>query len=61
MNKFISAVKTFADDENAITAIEYGLIAGLVGVGIVVGATTLGTKLGQLFQDIGTMLAGITV
>lgn len=61
MNKFISAVRTLVDDESGITAIEYGLIAGLVGVAIIVGATALGGKLGKLFDDIGTMLAGITV
>ena len=61
MSQFISAVKSFAADESGITAIEYGLIAGLVGVAIIAGATTLGSKLGQLFDDIGTMLAGITV
>jgi len=61
MSKFISAVRTFVDDESGITAIEYGLIAGLVGVAIIVGATALGSKLNKLFDDIGTLLAGITV
>jgi len=61
MSKFISAVKTLVDDESGITAIEYGLIAGLVGVAIIVGATALGSKLNTLFNDIGTLLAGITV
>ena len=61
MKKFISALKTFADDESAITAIEYGLIAALVGVAIIAGATALGDKLGKLFDDIGTKLASIAV
>lgn len=61
MSKFISAVRALVDDESGVTAIEYGLIAGLVGVAIIVGATALGGKLNKLFDDIGTMLAGITV
>jgi pilus assembly protein Flp/PilA len=60
MSNFISAVKAFAADENGVTAIEYGLIAALVGVGIITGATALGGKLGKLFTDIGTKV-GVTV
>lgn len=54
MSKFIAAVKTFVTDENGVTAIEYGLIAALVGVAIVVGAGTLGTSLSDAFDAIGT-------
>jgi pilus assembly protein Flp/PilA len=34
------------------TAIEYGLIAALISVSIIAGATTVGTTLGEYFQDI---------
>jgi pilus assembly protein Flp/PilA len=61
MSNFISAVKAFAADENGVTAIEYGLIAALIGVVIIAGATTLGSKLSQLFSDIGNMLGNIVV
>jgi pilus assembly protein Flp/PilA len=61
MSKFISQVKEFANDESGVTAIEYGLIAALVGVGIIAGATALGSKLNKLFDDIGVKLAGIVV
>jgi pilus assembly protein Flp/PilA len=44
-----------------VTAIEYGLIAALVGVGIAVAAQTLGTSLSTLFTNIGTSLAGVTM
>jgi pilus assembly protein Flp/PilA len=60
MSNFISAVKAFAADENGVTAIEYGLIAALVGVVIIGGATTLGSKLTKLFGDIGNKV-GVTV
>ena len=47
MTKFL---KTFATDENGATAIEYGLIIALVGVVIIAGVTTLGTKLNATFN-----------
>lgn len=46
----------FAKDESGVTAIEYGLIASLVGVAIIVGATALGTKLNAVFTGIETKL-----
>lgn len=58
MSKIIAAVKTFVADENGVTAIEYGLIAALVGVGIVVGAGLLGTDLNSAFTKIGTKVSG---
>jgi pilus assembly protein Flp/PilA len=35
----------FIKDESGATAIEYGLIASLIGVAIVLGAATLGGKI----------------
>ena len=46
----------FAKDESGATAIEYGLIATLIGVAIIVGATALGTKLNSVFNGISTKL-----
>ena len=46
----------FAKDESGATAIEYGLIATLIGIAIIVGATNLGTALNTLFQDVSTTL-----
>ena len=43
----------FVNDESGATAIEYGLIASLVGVAIIAGATTLGTSLGGTFTFLG--------
>ncbi|WP_082529503.1 Flp family type IVb pilin [Aurantimonas sp. Leaf443] len=48
----------FLKDESGATAIEYGLIAALVGVAIIGGATTLGsnlsTKMTAIAGKIGT-------
>lgn len=49
MNKLINR---FAREESGATAIEYGLIATLIGVAIILGATALGTKLNSVFSGI---------
>ncbi|MGZ5199227.1 MAG: Flp family type IVb pilin [Telluria sp.] len=54
MNKFISAVQAFLADEEGVTAIEYGLIAALIGVALTAGATTLGNGLSDAFSTIAT-------
>ena len=54
MTKFFAR---FARDESGATAVEYGLIAALIGVVIIAGATTLGTALNQKFNDIGTTVS----
>jgi pilus assembly protein Flp/PilA len=51
------SVKNFMQDESGATAIEYGLLAALVALGITVGATALGAELGLLFGRIATRLA----
>jgi len=48
----------FAKDESGATAIEYGLIATLIGVAIIVGAGALGTKLNSTFNAISTKVNG---
>ncbi len=39
-------------DESGATAIEYGLIAALISVAIIGGATTLGTNIGATFNAV---------
>ncbi len=53
----MNIVARFANDESGATAIEYGLIAALIAVGIIAAATTLGTNLSGLFTGIGTRLS----
>ena len=50
-------IAQFLKNEDGATAIEYGLIAALVGVAIITGATTLGTKLNETFTNVGTSLS----
>ena len=46
----------FMNDESGATAIEYGLIAAVVGVGIIVGLGTLKAALNSTFSIISTSL-----
>ena len=48
----------FAKDESGVTAIEYGLIATLIGVAIIAGATALGGKLNSTFTAISGSVNG---
>jgi pilus assembly protein Flp/PilA len=46
----------FAGDESGVTAIEYGLIAGLISIGIIVSVTSIGTTISATF--FGAVAAG---
>jgi pilus assembly protein Flp/PilA len=46
------------ESELGVTAIEYGLLASLVALAIIVGATLLGTNLNALFTTIAGKVAG---
>ena len=49
----------FLKDESGATAIEYALLAGLIGVGIVAAAGTLEDAISGLFTRLGTALNGV--
>ena len=46
----------FLHDDSAATAIEYGLIASLIAVAIIAGATALGTSLNTTFSNLSTKM-----
>ena len=52
MKNLIIGVKRFIDDEQGVTAIEYGLIAALIAVTIIVAAALVGTRLTCLFNRV---------
>jgi pilus assembly protein Flp/PilA len=52
MSKFASAVKTFVADENGVTALEYGMIAALIGAVIAGTVKVLGTSINTAFTTI---------
>lgn len=49
-------ITRFAHDESGATAIEYGLIAAIVGVGIIVGLGNIKDGLNTLFNNVQTKL-----
>ena len=48
MQKFVAR---FVNDESGATAIEYGLIAALIAVGIITAAQLLGTQIATTFNE----------
>ncbi|MBN3855120.1 MULTISPECIES: Flp family type IVb pilin [unclassified Paraburkholderia] len=54
MNKLF---KQFIKSEDGVTALEYGLIAGLIAVVIVASVTSLGTKLESVFTYITSQIS----
>ncbi len=54
MTKFFSR---FMRNESGATAVEYGLIAALIGVVIIAGAGALGSALNTKFSDVGNTVA----
>jgi len=49
-------VKRFSADESGATAIEYGLIAAIIGVGIIVTANLVSDSLDDTFTAVSTEL-----
>lgn len=52
MSTFIQKVRGFVQDEQGVTAIEYGLIAALIAVGLVAALTLVGNDLKTVFNTI---------
>jgi pilus assembly protein Flp/PilA len=57
MKTIFTAVRDFLVDEDAVTAIEYALIAALVGVGVAVAAKALGEGVSAAFDNLVARLA----
>lgn len=53
-------INRFLKDESGATAIEYGLIAALIALAIIGGATAVGTSLSEKFTEIGDTLDAAT-
>lgn len=46
----------FIKDESGATAIEYGLIAALIGIALIAGAQPLGLRLAATFNNVSSNL-----
>jgi pilus assembly protein Flp/PilA len=52
----MNTLRKFAFDQSGATAIEYGLIAGLIAVIIITAVTNIGTSLNAKFTTISDKL-----
>ena len=52
-----AAISRLAEDRRAVTALEYALIAGLIAVVIVGAVSTIGTKMTDVFQKVGSAIS----
>ena len=55
----LKLIKHFAKDSSGVTALEYGILAGLVSVTIIGAVTTLGTDLNGVFGAVDAALKNI--
>ena len=46
----------FLKDESGATAIEYGLLAALISITVVAGATVAGPQISAIFNTVGSEL-----
>ncbi len=46
----------FLKDEDGVTAIEYGLIAALIAVAIILAVQTVGTKISNTFDAVSAQM-----
>jgi pilus assembly protein Flp/PilA len=54
--QIIHSIKRFVQDEEGVTAIEYGLIAALIAVVIIAAVRTVGVDLTAVFNRVATEL-----
>jgi len=52
-------IKRFLRDDSGATAIEYGLIASLIGVALTVSLGELGQTISSMFEQIGRALDNV--
>ena len=58
MSQLIQFLGTLRRDDKGVTAIEYGLIAALIAVVIIVAVFAVGTGLSTTFTNIATHVGG---
>ena len=51
-------IRKLRRNESGVTAIEYGLIAALIAVVLILALTTLGTQLSTKFNQVASAISG---
>ena len=52
MQKFVTAMKKFFNEEDGPTAVEYGVMVALIAAVVIAAATLLGTSTSQIFNTV---------
>ena len=52
--------RELSSDKRGISALEYGLLAGLIAVALIGVLTTLGTDIKNLFNGVSSDVAGVS-
>ncbi|KVM80369.1 Flp family type IVb pilin [Burkholderia stagnalis] len=55
-----NAVSKWIEDERGVTSIEYALLGSLIAMAIVFAVMSLGTSLGNLYQDVAARITAAT-
>jgi pilus assembly protein Flp/PilA len=59
MKTYLGKIMAFISDEEGASAIEYGLLVGLIALAIVVGATALGQSINGMFNRASVGLVAV--
>jgi pilus assembly protein Flp/PilA len=59
MKTYLQNIVAFINDEEGASAIEYGLLVGLIALAITVGAGLLGTSINSMFTRSATKLDAV--
>lgn len=60
MKNLYAGFQAFMNDEEGVTAIEYGLIAALIAVVIIAAVASTGTRVACIFNRVAGCLLGST-
>jgi len=52
----LTSLKNFAQDESGATAIEYGLLTGLLAIGVGAFASVIGGSMDEAFAKVSTQI-----
>ncbi len=59
MNKIVKTCRRYIADESGATAIEYGLLAAMFGVGIIAAASTIAKDNNSLWNQVSDAVADV--
>lgn len=57
MRSFVASLQRFLREEHGAQGVEYAMLAGLIAIAFVVGASALGTQLNTFFSNVSTCVS----